>query len=103
MSNSRTAYRPMSPDEISLEQKRINLALKYELLLDYSDSDNIDDKIMDLSDQQFCSMTKQFDNKVKYLEAKIYAEECIGKGEEIPQEMWDRIKQIRQDYVNYIK
>ena len=93
----------MSDNEISLEKKRINLALKYELLLDYNDSDKIDDKIMNLTDQQFSEMTKQFDNKLKFLETKMLAEQFVAKGEDIPQEMWERINKVRKDYINYTK
>ena len=92
----------MSNKEREKERKKIQDATYYGLFVGVGSGVNIDDAIIDLSDDEFCKMTKVFKTRCEYIRALHIIKEKLINKESIPDEWWNKILQTREDYTRYM-
>ena len=91
----------IKPRLLSKEEQRFNDRL-WELRIKYNDIDDfdvgIDDIILGKTPEEFTIVTKQFKTPADYAEALAIMSQHINSGKDVPEVVWKRIKQTREDF-----
>ena len=93
---------PMTKEEQELEKRRLLMAVKYGMGVTFYDGSS-DEDLCDIPDNLFKSITLQFDSGTDYYNNVLIASKYTSRGLDVPEELWSKICQTRQDYNNYIK
>ena len=91
----------IKPRKMIKQEKEYNDRV-WELRIKYKDfdpfTDGIDDFIVEQPIEQFKKRTKQFNTPAEYLKALAVMSKCINNAQEVPAELWTKVRQTRKDF-----
>ncbi len=96
----------LRPRKMTEQEKALNDKI-WELRIKYNDFDDFDgdmnDNIVDQPEDIFKRVTKQFDTPLDYLKAVATMSKYISEAQEVPPELYEKIKRTREDFKNYFE
>ncbi len=93
--------RKMIEQEKALNDKIWELRIKYNDFDDFTD--NINDFLAEHSIEEFKEVTTQFRSPADYLKAVATMSKYISEAQEVPPELYEKIKRTREDFKRYFE
>ncbi len=93
--------RLMTDSEKAFNDKVWELRIKYNDFIDFDEDMN--DSIVDQPEDIFKRVTKQFDTPLDYLKAVTIMSNYINEAQEVPPELYEKIKRTREDFKRYFE
>ena len=86
------------PEHDARESIRLKKAVKYNMFNIFDSSENIDDAIINLPENIFCSIITDFKTRIEYFDAITLAESYVSNGSDVPDALWKKIQKARAQY-----